>query len=137
MSRQITARTLLLIVLATVLVVSLWWAYAQPFIVRKAAIHPPMPHTVYIAGDTWWIMSSYLTQQHLGETQCIGNIIWVNARSPEREKVATIIHEVQHAMTCDAQGVAHNEYFNNPPNPIPVSIGPRLCGNISFKITRT
>lgn len=53
---------------------------------------------------------------YYGFTDCSGHTIWIDAYQSKHEKANTLVHESQHAMTCELDKQVHNKSFNNDTN---------------------
>lgn len=74
-----------------------------------------VPHTLTINGEPWRVLEKdriHGTTYLLGVTDCPIRLIELRKNQNDAEKADTLLHEVLHALTCDATGV-HNDKWNN------------------------
>jgi hypothetical protein len=78
---------------------------------------PKLPTEIRIHGERWLIVKVDMIGQPFlllaGQTFCDPRIIAIAAIQDDiADQANTLVHEVEHAMTCDA-GEVHNEKWNN------------------------
>lgn len=93
--------------------------------VLAATVNYGTPRNAMINGEKWNIVEYTMIWHEGGSwkgwTDCWHRSIAIARFMPRNVKSVVIVHEIEHAMTCE-DGQVHNEKFNNPPNGIHTGI---------------
>lgn len=79
--------------------------------------HDSTPLSVTLNGEKWSIVQQNViwhqdSTEWIGWTDCKHRVVTVWRFMPRAKKSLVVIHEFEHAMTCE-HGEVHNEKFNN------------------------
>jgi hypothetical protein len=75
-----------------------------------------MPHGALINGDPWLLLEKKVVHNNrylLAWTDCAIRVIEVRTDQTDQDKADALVHEVMHALTCDAFGNTNNDLWNN------------------------
>lgn len=79
----------------------------------RSDVIPARPHSLLIHGEAWSVVEAEKMEGGVaGRTSCNAHMILVRKGQSTQDYADTVLHEAQHAFTCE-DGKVHNEKFNN------------------------